>query len=271
MSHHVAHTRRGTGEPLLLIHGIGHRRQAFDPVLDELAGRYDVIAIDLLGFGESGRYPEGAPFDMDYACAVIVEKLAELGVERPHVVGNSLGGAIALELAVRGQVSSVVALSPAGFFRHLGDRLQALGILVTLKLAAMAPDRMLKATSRTALGRRLVGLTLFAHPERLGADAVYGDSLALKRATAFWGIAREGARYAFRGAVSVPTTIAWGTRDRILRHGQSQRAREVLPQARHVDLPGCGHVPMIDDPATIIDLVDQTAALARRDEERRTA
>jgi pimeloyl-ACP methyl ester carboxylesterase len=60
--------------------------------------------------------------------------------------------------------------------------------------------------------------------------------------------------------VPVPTTIAWGTRDRILFHAQAAVARERLPQAHHVDLPGCGHVPMIDDPALVVRVVEQTAA-----------
>jgi len=258
----LAVTRKGAGEPLLLLHGIGHRRQAWDPVLDRLAEHYDVIAVDLPGFGESDPYPPGTTIDMETACKVVVDELERLGVRRPHVMGNSLGGAMALELAQRGHAASVVALSPAGFFRHLGDRLQALGVLAVLKATAASPLPVLRRVTATRLGRRLAGLALFTHTERLDADGMYGDTLALRSGSAFWPIARTGARYHFVGTVDVPVTVAWGTRDRILRHGQSSRARRQLVDARHVDLLGAGHVPMIDEPATIVRLVRETTALA---------
>lgn len=258
----LAITRKGAGEPLLLLHGIGHRRQAWDPVLARLAENYDVIAADLPGFGESDPYPQGSRIDMEAACRVVVAELDRLGVSRPHVMGNSLGGAMALELARRGHAASVVALSPAGFFRHLGDRLQALGVLAVLKGTATAPAGVLRRVTATRLGRRLAGLALFSHTERLDADGMYGDSLALKHGSAFWSTARSGATYNFQGAVDVPVTVAWGTRDRILRHGQSSRARRQLADAVHVDLLGAGHVPMIDEPDTIVRLVEETTTRA---------
>ena len=100
MTTHLAYTRKGSGEPLVLIHGIGHRRQAWNPVLDVLAQQYDVIAVDLAGFGESDPYPAGTAYSMENACAILSQNFAEWGISRPHVVGNSLGGAIALELTV---------------------------------------------------------------------------------------------------------------------------------------------------------------------------
>src|SRR5687767_4165720 len=108
----LVHTRKGSGEPLVLIHGIGHRRQAWDPVVDLLAQSYDVIAVDLAGFGESPAYPDGVPYDMDHAMEDLSANFAAWGIEKPHVVGNSLGGAIALELGARGLARSVTALSP---------------------------------------------------------------------------------------------------------------------------------------------------------------
>lgn len=262
MTTRLAYTRKGSGEPLVLIHGIGHRRQAWDPVLDRLAESYDVIALDLAGFGESETYPNGTAYTMDNACRIIGENLEEWGVSRPHVVGNSLGGAIALELGARGMARSVTALSPAGFFRNLGDRVQALALLLVLRIASMAPLPVLKAVSRSAFGRRIAGLSLYTHPERFDNTAVLGDAIALKRAPAFWGTLKAGLRYRFDSSVEVPTTVAWATRDRILRFGQSALAQERLPNARHVALPHCGHVPMIDDPDLIVRVIDNTIAAA---------
>lgn len=256
----LVYTRKGSGEPLVLFHGIGHRRQAWEPVLETLAESYDVIAVDLAGFGESPAYPDGTPYTMDNAAADLTANFAAWGIEKPHVVGNSLGGAIALELGARGLVRSVTALSPAGFFRGL-DRVAALVTLLSLRLTArLTPAPVLRAISRSSIGRRLVGFVLYTHPERFDADQVYGDSLALKHASAFGGTLKAGTSYKFRGHAPVPTTIAWGTRDRILFYGQSALAQERLPEARHVALPHCGHVPMIDDPELIVRVIQQTTA-----------
>jgi len=256
----LVYDRKGTGDALVLIHGIGHRRQAWDPIAARLAEKYDVITIDLAGFGESPPYPGNVPYDMDSACTNLADNFAEWGIERPHVVGNSLGGAIGLELGARGLVSSVTALSPAGFFGRL-NRFRAFILLFMLRIASKVPDRALRAVSRSAIGRRVIGSALYTHPERFGPEEVYGDALALKNAAAFGRTIRAGVRYAFSGPVGVPVTVAWGTKDRILPFSQSARAHERLPQAHHVALPHCGHVPMIDDPELIIRVIDQTIAL----------
>ncbi|MRK00069.1 alpha/beta fold hydrolase [Aeromicrobium sp. S22] len=255
----LVHTRKGSGEPLVLIHGIGHRRQAWDPVLETLAESYDVIAVDLAGFGESPAYPLSASYDMDSACDNLTDNFALWGIERPHVVGNSLGGAIALELGARGLARSVTALSPAGFFGTL-NRLQTFALLIALRLSSQLPVGALRALSRRAWGRRLAGASLYTHPERFTADEVFGDALALKHCAGFERTIVKGVNYAFRGRLDVPTTIAWGTRDVILPYSSSAIAQERLPDAHHVALPRCGHVPMIDDPALIARVIENTIA-----------
>jgi len=258
----LVYDRKGSGETVVLIHGIGHRRQAWYPIFDRLAERYDVIAVDLAGFGESPRYAKGTPYNMENACQDLAGNFAEWGIENPHVVGNSLGGAIALELGALGLVSSVTALSPAGFFGRI-DRLQALGTLTLLRLVSQLPDVVLRAVSRTSLGRRLAGFVLYAHPERHGFEAAYGDALALKRCRGFEDVAKAGLRYRFDQQVNVPTTVAWGTKDRILPYSQATTAADRLPNATHVPLHGAGHVPMSDTPDLIIKLIGDTIARTR--------
>lgn len=273
MSHHpqaptpvvlseLVHDRKGSGETVVLIHGIGHRRQAWAPVFDRLAERYDVIAVDLAGFGQSPAYAPGIPYTMDNACADLAANFALWGVDRPHVVGNSLGGAIALELGARDLASSVTALSPAGFF-GTWDRAHPLLLLSLLKLSAQLPDPALRAASRSSLGRKLIGLPLYAYPERHSAESTYGDALALKNCPAFFRTIRSGVHYAFDAEVPVPTTVAWGTKDYVLLYGQAETAKKRLPDARHEPLPGAGHVPMIDDPDRVIGLVTETVAQGR--------
>ena len=106
----VHHHREGRGAPLVLLHGIGHRWQAYAPVLADLARDFDVVACDSPGFGRSPALPDGVrPAVPAYADA-FAGWLAREGIERPHVVGNSMGGAIALELARRGLVRTATAI-----------------------------------------------------------------------------------------------------------------------------------------------------------------
>ncbi len=108
--------REGSGPPLVLLHGIGFHWQAWRPVIGYLSADFDVIACDLPGFGRSQPLSTGVdPTIRAYADA-LAGWLAEMGLERPHVAGNSMGGAIALELADRGDVASATAFSPAGFW-----------------------------------------------------------------------------------------------------------------------------------------------------------
>src|SRR3954452_2828779 len=129
------------------MHGIGHRWQAWEPVIDLLAKERDVIAVDLPGFGASPPLPPGTPYDLDAAVTVLAEFTDRLGVERPHVAGNSLGGLFALEAADRGLARSVTALSPAGFFTR-GELRYAAAALRATRLGAGIP---------TAAMRRLAG------------------------------------------------------------------------------------------------------------------
>jgi pimeloyl-ACP methyl ester carboxylesterase len=254
----LEYTRRGSGEPLVLLHGIGHRREAWGPLMDRLAESFDVIAPDLSGFGKSPAFAGGVAYSMENASDHLATQFEKWGVAKPHVVGNSLGGAIALELGSRGLVSSVTALSPAGFFGPI-SRFQALIPLFLLRISTLlTPKPVLRLLASQPRGRQLIGWILYSHPERHDAEATYGDALALKHATAFERTAISGITYKFDRQVPVTTTVAWGTKDRILPYSQSKTARQRLPQARHVDLPNCGHVPMSDDPDLIIRLIHQT-------------
>ncbi|MEU8004511.1 alpha/beta hydrolase [Catellatospora sp. NPDC049111] len=260
MTIEVAYERRGAGEPLVLIHGIGHHWRAWEPVLDRLAEQHDVIAIDLPGFGRSPVPSGGMPTDMPQTVAAVALWLGEQGLHRPHVAGNSLGGAIALELAAAGVVASATAISPAGFWtrRHLR---YALTVLTVMRWGTLLPQPVVRANMRPSRTRALAFAMLMRHPGRLDAERAVADALALRGAAGFRPVARAAARgYEFRGAPSVPVTVAWGDRDRILLPRQAGTARERLPQARHVTLPGCGHVPMSDDPALLAEVIIATTA-----------
>ncbi|MFC4109279.1 alpha/beta fold hydrolase [Micromonospora zhanjiangensis] len=254
--------RRGSGEPLVLLHGIGHHWRAWSPVLDRLARVHEVVAIDLPGFGGSPVPATGLPADMAGVVAGVTDIFAELGLDRPHVAGNSLGGAIALELAAADRVASATAISPAGFCTARELR-WAVGVLGLHRAAAHLPGPALRALLAVPALRALSFGMISARPGRVPAAAALADALALRGARAFRATARAGRGYAFRGEPAVPVTVAWGTRDRILPYRQAAVARQRLPGARHVDLVGCGHVPMHDDPDLVAAVILATTGAAR--------
>lgn len=252
----VAYARAGTGEPLLLLHGIGHHRQAWDPVVDILATERDVIAVDLPGFGESPALPAGLAHDLATVVPTLGALCEALGIERPHVAGNSLGGLMALELGREKLVRSVTALAPAGFWSPV-ERRYAFGILLAMRHAAQRmPLPMVERLSRTAAGRATLVSTIYARPGRRSPEAVVAETLALRNATGFTETLRAGTDVLFTDDVpGLPVTVAWGTRDRVLVRRQGIRAKHVIPEARLVRLPGCGHVPMNDDPALVARVI----------------
>ncbi|MDQ1040289.1 pimeloyl-ACP methyl ester carboxylesterase [Streptomyces sp. V3I8] len=252
----LAYTRVGRGEPLLLLHGIGHHRQAWDPVVDLLAAERDVIAVDLPGFGESPALPQGLPHDLATMNAALAALCDTLELDRPHVAGNSLGGLLALELGREKLVRSVTALAPAGFWSP-AERRYAFGLLQAMRQAARGmPLPVVERLSRSAAGRAVLTSSIYARPGRRSPGAVVAETLALADAQGFTEILRAGTSVRFTDDVpGLPVTIAWGTRDRILVRRQGIRAKQAIPRARLVRLPGCGHVPMNDDPALVARVV----------------
>ncbi|MFK0065303.1 alpha/beta fold hydrolase [Streptomyces sp. NPDC091046] len=262
----LAYTRVGTGEPLVLLHGIGHHRQAWDPVIDILATEREVTAVDLPGFGESPALPTGLPHDLPTTNAVLGAFCAALGLDRPHVAGNSLGGLLALELGRANLVRSVTALSPAGFWTQ-AERRYAFGVLTGMRRTARSlPLPLVERLSRTAAGRTALTSTIYARPGRRSPEAVVAETLALAHAQGFAETLRAGRSVRFTDDIpGVPVTVAWGDRDRLLLPRQGIRAKHAIPRARLVRLPGCGHVPMNDDPALVARvLLDGSRAQSAR-------
>jgi pimeloyl-ACP methyl ester carboxylesterase len=250
----VVFERRGRGSPLVLLHGIGHRWQAWEPVLDLLAVRHEVIAIDLPGFGGSPLVPN-REYNMPGAVAIAAEIFESLGLDRPHVAGNSLGGVLSLELASKGLVRSATALAPAGFWTAR-DRAWALGMLTALRVSGRAPARWRSAVVNGRITRMLAASLMFGRPSRLAAEVMLADLESFSASPGFDAVAKAGRDYVYASpAPTVPVTVVWGSRDRILWPRQARRAAQLLPDAHHVMLRGCGHVPMSDDPERVSELI----------------
>jgi len=226
------------------MHGIGLDHRCWEPVLPQLERSRDVIAVDLPGFGDSPGL--GAP-EVEALADAVEDTLGELGIVRPHVAGNSLGGAVALELGARGRVASACGLSPAGFAVGREEAYAE----ASLKLTAAASRRLEPFADALAAGpvrRTLLMAQNFARPWRVPpADAAH-MLRAMAGAKGFDATLPAIGRWTPKLGPG-PTTIAWGERDRLLiASRQAPRAARLLPGARHVLLRGCGHVPIWDDP-----------------------
>src|SRR3984885_6801233 len=116
MSLSINYHRVGEGPPLVLLHGIGHHWQTWKPVIERLANEFDVIACAPPGFGPPAPLAASIEPTIPAYADAFEWFFAELGLERPHVAGSSMGGAIALELARGRAVKTVSAFSPAGFW-----------------------------------------------------------------------------------------------------------------------------------------------------------
>ncbi|MGF6882146.1 pimeloyl-ACP methyl ester carboxylesterase [Nocardia sp. GAS34] len=255
------HHRSGTGEPLVLVHGVGSHWQVWEPVIALLKHSFEVYAMDLPGFGASEPL---AHTTVDTLTDALAAFLAETGLERAHLAGNSMGGLIALNLAARGLARSATAFSPIGFWSTPGRIWcqRSLGLSKTLGLA-LRPA--LPAILRTPAGRTAFLSLVFGRAWAVGADDALAtaegaiDSPGFDDALASF----DGARLQDGGRLArVPVTVAWGNRDILLTYAtQSRRARRRLPGARHLSLTGSGHTPFYDDPAGCAKiLLDQLEA-----------
>lgn len=258
----LAFTRTGqapeTAPTLLLVHGVGASRLVWAPVLPALAHRYDVLVVDLPGHGASAPLaPEADP-----RCRALARHLAaalvELEVVHPHVVGNSLGGWVGLELAADGATASLTALAPAGLrlvptepspVLHLNRRL------------AQATGRLADPLLGRGFVRRVVLASGSADPVALHPDLARGTVRALRTCTAYERMlaATSHTRFDRKAEITVPTTVVFGDRDRIL--PRPNQRRELAPDgARWEVLPRCGHAPMWDAASATLRLIDETVA-----------
>lgn len=261
----LAYDRRGSGPPLLLIHGLGSHRQVWAPILDELARHRDVITVDLPGFGESPLWsPAADGGSVAHLAGLTGSFLDRLGVRHPDVAGSSLGGGIALELGRRGRARSVTAFAPIGFWGAAGRRWCQRAVTAA-RFAAGHLDARLPQIMAHPTGRAAFCSLFHARPGRLDPAGCVAAARALAAAPGF-----DAARDAFghlrpwtpagtSPLTRIPVRIAWGTRDAILPFPQSRRARAVLASADHVTLPGCGHLPFADDPAACAAAILTTA------------
>jgi pimeloyl-ACP methyl ester carboxylesterase len=243
----LAYDRIGTGPPLVLLHPLGADRHVWQPIVERLSSRRELIAVDLPGFGESSPLdPDLTPTPKALAAAV-AGLLHSLGVARPQVAGNSLGGWVALELALAGEAQSVTAIAPAGLWpRPLTPKPGVAHNLANRFLPLVGI-----ATSNR-LGRRVLLASTIAHPSRITAEGAAQLVRAYALAPGFNAVNDAMRAGAFGGLerIRVPVTLIWPERDRLI-----ARPPWLPDNVRSVVLKDAGHIPMWDAPDKLAELL----------------
>ena len=238
------------------------------PLLEE---RFDVLAVDMPGFGYSDPLPPGVDPTPEALADTVEDEMARAGFDRAHIAGNSLGGWVALELARRGRAETVVALSPAGL-QHGRERDWGAGILKGMRWLAQnapAPEPLL----RNPITRSLFAGPTVARPWKLDPDDLIEEAELFAKCPGFdpalpLAVGRQPAGLT---TLEVPVLILWGTLDVILLPRQGRRFERLIPGAELRYITGIGHVPMSDAPEELADAIAEFALDRSRERPRAQA
>lgn len=251
--------RGGSGPPLLCLHGFMDTWRTWELVLPALERRHDTLALTLPG--HAGGPPVTGKLSTEVFVDAVERAMDLAGFEVAHLVGNSLGGYVAFQLAARGRAATVVAFAPAGGWvpsdRSYEDLLQAQRLLQE-QMKAAAPQA--QAFVATAEGRRRASqliTTNFEHiPPELLAHQMLGIASCRAAAALIENALQEGWTLDAEN-VTCPVRIVWGTADKLLPWPQAaaRYRNDWLPQADWVILDGIGHCPQLDVPVEAAQLI----------------
>jgi pimeloyl-ACP methyl ester carboxylesterase len=242
----------GQGEPVVCIHGLGATKASFLTTIAEISGERKVIALDLPGFGDSEK-PLGAAYDAPYFAGAVVGLLDELGIEKAHLVGNSMGGRVSIEIGLLypERVRSMVLLAPAlAWLRDRRWRWLLRGPLPKLGLIQPAPRVITEPLVRGLVPGGRKGWTA------AGVDEFLRSFLTPRGRVAFYESARniyldephgEEGLWTRMESMTPPSLFVWGRQDTLVPIGFRKHVERVLPEAEHLELD-CGHVPQMEEP-----------------------
>jgi pimeloyl-ACP methyl ester carboxylesterase len=248
----------GDDTPVLLVHGLAGQWQNWLENIPRISQERRVLALDLPGHGQSEDTP-GETSIQGYA-RTVDGFLEALGVKRAHVVGNSMGGFVASELAVQfpHRVDRLVLVSAAGISNTSYYRAPAM----TLGRIAQALTTATAARHRALAGRpitRHMALALVArHPSRLKPDLAWEGLMKGAGKPSFRDALRANLEYDFRDRVSeieVPTLVVWGAEDSVISVHDAGEFERLIGDARKVVMEDTGHVPMLERPTAFNDLL----------------
>lgn len=248
---------QGSGRPLVLLHGFGMTSNCWKRVLPLLARERRVLAFDIAGFGRTPPLPDGAPHTPEALVEGLRQSLQELGIETPvDVAGNSMGGFLMLAAAKTGLVRKGVGISPGGLWTQGHwpmPHIQA-PFLLSRKFVRTFP-RLTRFALGFAPARGLIlAVPVSVKSWRMPAEDAIACAEDFAHSPAFEEIFNSDAHFTGGETITVPITIAFGTRDWLL--GDKARLRHELPAHTHWLAPaGWGHVPMWDDPEGVTRLI----------------
>jgi pimeloyl-ACP methyl ester carboxylesterase len=243
----------GVGEPVLLIHGLGATKGSFLPTVAALADSFRTIALDLPGFGDSYK-PLGVPYHAPFFARAVVELMNALGLRRAHLVGNSMGGRVALEVGLRSpeRVGRLVLLAPSLAWRRERPWAPLVRVLSPqLGLVQITPRWVVEAIVHRILP---VAQSRWV---RAGVDEFLRAYLTPRGRVAFYAAARQiyleephGSKgfWTRLAGLEPPALFVWGRHDGLVPIAFAAHVKRTLPSARHLELD-CGHVPQIERPA----------------------
>ena len=250
--------RRGTGRPLLLVHGIGGSWRSWNTIIDALAAERDVIAVDLPGHGET---PELAGLSSIGTFAdAVTDFLARHDLLGIDAVGSSMGARLVLELARRGGVlGAVVSLDPGGFWQGWQIPFFYHSVDLSVKLVkALQP--VMPALAGSAVGRTVLLPQFSARPWAVDSQQAIDEMHTFANSPAFdellYQLANgEVQQPAPKGSITGPLVIGWGRQDRVCLPSQADLALEKFPDARLYWFEHCGHFPQWDQPEEATRLI----------------
>jgi pimeloyl-ACP methyl ester carboxylesterase len=262
--HRVSYRRAGWGPVIVLIHGITGSSATWEDVIEPLAEKYTVVAPDLLGHGESAK-PRG-DYSLGAYASGVRDLLGAIGHDRGTIVGHSLGGGVAMQMAYQfpERCERLVLVSSGGLGREVNLMLRAATLPGSeLVLPLLAHSRVLSTS--TAIGSFFSKLGMRAGPDLqemwrgfsslndVGARAAFIHTL---RGIVDPGGQRVNATDRLYLAERVPTMLLWGERDPIIpvRHGRA--AHELIPGSRFESFAGAGHFPHRTDPRAFVSCLE---------------
>lgn len=261
----------GSGRPLILLHGMGMSHTAWSAVTPYLCTTRRVIAFDIAGFGRTPPLPSGTDPTVAHLVDGLAQSIHDLGIDIPvDIVGNSLGGAMALEAATRGIARTVVGISPAGLWKEHPPR-HLPYVFGGLRFMAMHFTSLVKAAVEIPWLREILfAVPISAGSARMPPYAARGAIDDLAGSPAFEETFKHTRAPVSGRGITVPVTVAFGDRDWILPKGSRCR-NELPPHTQWIEKPAWGHVPMWVDAAGVAQLILEGTRGADRAADRQPA
>jgi pimeloyl-ACP methyl ester carboxylesterase len=226
------------------------------PLLEE---RFDVLAVDLPGFGRSDPLPAGIDSTPEALADAVEDEMGRAGFDRAHIAGNSLGGWVALELARRGRALTVTGISPAGL-QHAREKQWGIGLLSAMRWVtqkAPAPE----PAWRNPVTRTLLVSSVYARGWKKDCDQAMEESELFAGCQGFEATRKFLVDRQPRGLTTLdtPVLLLWGTFDVVLLPRQGRRFERLIPGAELRYMRGLGHTPMSDAPEELAEAITQFA------------